>query len=82
MYALYNYGGIYLDMDVEVLKCFDPLLELHTFVCWQKEMSGLEVAAFGSEKHAEWLKDCLSYYKIALLSKMMALLIQKFCLLL
>ena len=61
--ALYNYGGIYLDMDVEVLKCFDPLLELHTFVCWQKEMSGLEVAAFGSEKHAEWLKDCLSYYK-------------------
>ena len=32
-------------MDVEVLKCFDLLLELHTFVCWQKEMSGLEVAA-------------------------------------
>lgn len=27
-YALYNYGGIYLDSDVEVLKPFDDLLEL------------------------------------------------------
>ena len=23
-YALYNYGGIYLDSDVEVLRSFDP----------------------------------------------------------
>ena len=26
LYALYNYGGIYLDCDVEVLKSFDELL--------------------------------------------------------
>lgn len=30
LYALYNYGGIYLDSDVEVLKSFDPLLDLPT----------------------------------------------------
>ena len=26
LYAIYTYGGIYLDMDVEVLKSFNPLL--------------------------------------------------------
>ena len=31
LYALYNYGGIYLDSDVEVLKSFDDLLELPYF---------------------------------------------------
>ena len=62
LYALYNYGGIYLDMDVEVLKSFDPFLELKTMVCWQKDMGGLEVAVFGAEKNAAWLKDCLAYY--------------------
>lgn len=62
LYALYNYGGIYLDMDVEVLKTFDPLLQLHTMLCWQKGADGLEVATFGAEKGAEWIADCLSYY--------------------
>lgn len=26
LYAVYNYGGIYMDMDVEVIKSFNPLL--------------------------------------------------------
>ena len=30
-YALYNYGGIYLDSDVEVLKSFDDLLNQDFF---------------------------------------------------
>ena len=63
LYALYNYGGIYLDMDVEVLKSFDPLLELKSFMCWQNEMPGLEVAAMGSEKGAPWIKMCLDRYE-------------------
>lgn len=63
LYALYNYGGIYLDMDVEVLKNFDSFLDLKTFVCWQNEMPGLEVAAMGAEKQAEWLKLCLDRYE-------------------
>lgn len=62
LYALYKYGGIYLDMDVEVLKTFDPLLQLHTMLCWQKGTDGLEVATFGAEKGATWIADCLSYY--------------------
>lgn len=62
LYAVYNYGGIYLDMDVEVLKSFNPLLELKTMICWQNEWPGLEVAAFGAEKGCSWLKDCLDFY--------------------
>ena len=33
LYALYNYGGIYMDMDVEVLKTFNPFLKLSTMIC-------------------------------------------------
>lgn len=64
LYALYNYGGLYLDMDVEVLKSFNPFLNLQTMLCF--ENSGdrrLEVAAFGAEKASPWIKTCLNYYE-------------------
>ena len=64
LYALYHYGGIYLDMDVEVLRPFDDLLDLKTMICF--ENSGdkrLEVAAFGVERHSPWIKACLDYYE-------------------
>ena len=63
LYALCKYGGIYLDSDVEVIKSFDPLLELKTFICWQRDIGGLEMAVVGAEKGAEWVQICLSYYK-------------------
>ncbi len=63
LYALYNYGGIYLDMDVEVCKSFDPFLTLNSMLCWQKSLGGLEVAAFGVEPKAEWVKKCLDEYE-------------------
>lgn len=62
LYALYNYGGIYLDTDVEVLQSFSPFLKLNTFMCWQNGQAGLEVAAMGAEKGCLWLRDCLNYY--------------------
>lgn len=62
LYALYNYGGIYMDMDVEVLKTFTPFLSLNTMICWQNGTPGLEVAAMGVEKGAYWIKCCLDYY--------------------
>lgn len=62
LFALYNYGGIYLDTDVEVVKDFAPFLSLNTMMCWQNQQAGLEVAAFGVEKHSRWVKDCLDYY--------------------
>lgn len=61
-YALYNYGGIYLDSDVEVLKKFDDLLNLNTFMGF--EYTGIpEAAVIGAEKGSDWVKDCLDWYK-------------------
>lgn len=62
MYALYNYGGIYLDSDVEVISKFDDLLQLHTMVCNQNKLRGLELAAFGAEAGCEWIGLILDEY--------------------
>lgn len=62
LYAVYNYGGIYLDSDVQVLKSFDPFLCLETMIGWQCNKDGLEIACFGAEKGTEWVRKCLDYY--------------------
>lgn len=60
-YALYNYGGIYLDADVEVLKSFNSLLHLKYFI--GEEAGGdVEAAVIGAEKGLNWIKECLDYY--------------------
>lgn len=64
MFALYTMGGIYLDMDVEVLKSFDDLLELNYFICNERDAFPCpEVAAFGTEKGCEWVKIMMDYYQ-------------------
>lgn len=63
LYALYNYGGIYLDSDVEVLKSFDEFLHLPYFAGTESGPDGIEMAAIGAEKGTWWLKDMLDYYK-------------------
>ena len=50
MYALYTMGGIYMDMDVEVLKSFDDLLDRKYFLCYERGSIHPEVATFGVEK--------------------------------
>ena len=35
LYALYHYGGIYLDLDVEILKPLDDLLENDFFISYE-----------------------------------------------
>lgn len=62
LYALYNYGGFYLDTDVEVINSFDDFLALNTMICNQNSMPGMEVAAFGVEKGSQWIKYCLDSY--------------------
>lgn len=61
-YALYHYGGIYLDSDVEVLRNFDDLLHLPYFL--GAEYAGtIEAAVMGAEKNSDWVKECLDYYE-------------------
>ena len=67
LYALYNYGGFYLDMDVEVLKSFDTLLNHHLMLGY--DSAGFpEVAAFGAEKENDWIGLCLEEYNQKTLS--------------
>lgn len=63
LYALYHFGGIYLDCDVEVLRPFDDLLGLPYFVGHEAFEGRLEVAAFGAEKGTDWVGRCLAYYE-------------------
>lgn len=61
LYAVYHEGGIYLDSDVEVLKSFDSLLHLKSFI--GTEATGdFEPATFGAESYCEWVGLCLEYY--------------------
>lgn len=62
LFAVYHYGGIYLDTDIEVLKSFDDLLDRPYFVGEEGE-SVIEAGVFGAEKNADWLKKCLDYYE-------------------
>jgi len=61
LYALYHYGGIYLDSDVFVYKPFEPLLQLPYFI-GEDYTHYFEPAIIGSEKGSEWIKICLDYY--------------------
>jgi len=65
LWAVHNYGGIYLDSDVEVLKPFDDLLELPYFIGEEpfNTRNVPNLATFGTEKDCSWIKDCFSYYK-------------------
>lgn len=63
LYALYNYGGIYLDSDVEVLKSFDDLLDLPYFIGKENTPSGIEAATIGCEKGFSLMGEMLQRYE-------------------
>lgn len=70
-FAVYKYGGIYLDTDVEVFKSFDDLLNNRMFIGQEackyylngKLFTGLASHCFGAEAEHPYLKLCLYYYK-------------------
>lgn len=62
-YALYNYGGIYLDSDVEVLKSFNDLLANPYFMCHEYKNSVIEAAIIGAKKNHPFFEYMLKYYE-------------------
>ena len=63
LYAVYKYGGFYLDCDVEVLKDFSPLLELNYVLSIENSNSGyIEAATFGAHAGDLYLKKCMEKY--------------------
>lgn len=71
LYALYNFGGIYLDTDVLVYKSFDDLLNNKAFIGRENSyhLDGRRAVRYltshcmGGEKGHPFFKACLEYYK-------------------
>ena len=61
LYALYTFGGIYMDTDVEVIKNLDDLLELPAFSGFESEKE-IPTGIMASEQHGAWAKEMLAYY--------------------
>ena len=62
VYALYHYGGIYLDTDIEVLKSYNAFLHLNVMLGLDHTSNNCEVATWGAEKGAGYLKKILDFY--------------------
>jgi len=60
-YALYNYGGIYLDTDVLILKDLEPLLNDNAFVGFESPDYPF-TAVFGAIKKHPFLKKIIDSY--------------------
>jgi mannosyltransferase OCH1-like enzyme len=61
-HALFHFGGIYLDSDVEVLRPFDTLLELPYFLGLERTGKP-EAATMGAEPGTPWVGDCLESFR-------------------
>jgi len=62
LYALYNYGGIYMDTDVQVIKKFDDLLLNEGFMGFEdKEL--ISTAVIGASKGNQLIKEWMETYK-------------------
>lgn len=64
LWALEQFGGVYLDTDVEVLKPFEPLLANASFIGFEESKAKtLGTNVIGAEPHSNWICDMLLYYE-------------------
>ena len=69
LHAVYTYGGIHLDMDVEVVKPFDDLLFTDCMIAREDYNTTphttirIEGACFGAVKGHPFIKQCLAFYR-------------------
>lgn len=61
LYALYNYGGVYMDTDVEVVQPLDDFLECEAFSGFEKK-DCVPTGIMASEKGNLVIKDLLDEY--------------------
>ncbi|MCF0147979.1 MAG: mannosyltransferase [Clostridium sp.] len=60
LWVLYNYGGIYLDTDMEVLKPLDNLLENSSF--GGLEDNEIAFGIWGCRRYDKFISEVLKYY--------------------
>lgn len=61
LYALYNYGGIYMDTDVEVIRNLDEFLKHDAFSGFEDEKY-VPTGIMASKKKNQIIKELLDYY--------------------
>jgi mannosyltransferase OCH1-like enzyme len=59
--VIYEFGGIYLDTDVDIKKSFDKFLDNNMFLGFMFDCT-LSTAIFGAKKHNEIIKNLLTLY--------------------
>ena len=63
LWALEQYGGVYVDTDVKVLKSYEPLLNDTAFSGLEESKTHLPgTCVMGCEPHCKWVKDMLALY--------------------
>ena len=62
LYAMYNYGGIYMDTDVEVVRNLDEFLIHQGFSGFESETQ-IPTGIMAGEKNFALFKELLSYYE-------------------
>lgn len=69
LWIIYNYGGIYLDTDVQIIKNFDPLLNFPAFAGFEYGTTGQEGKylvnlgqGFGAEPHNPIIGEQMHFY--------------------
>lgn len=60
--VLFDYGGIYMDTDVEVVKSLDSLLTNKAFSGFEDDKN-IPTGTMGSEKGNKWIRLLLDYYE-------------------
>ncbi len=64
LFALYQYGGIYLDTDVLAFKSFEPLLKYNAFAGFEgSKYCPVGTCVIGSEAYGEWVRKQLTDYE-------------------
>ena len=63
LWALEQYGGVYVDTDVMVLRSYEPLLGDTAFIGMEESQAHLPgTCVMGCEPRCRWVKDMLSLY--------------------
>ena len=63
LYALYTEGGVYMDTDVEVLKSFEPLLNLSGFIGFEgSKTKPIGTGTIACERGNVWAKSQMDEY--------------------
>lgn len=63
LYAIYNYGGIYMDMDMELIQPFKPDLFSHGLNLGLEPGGGIEGAFIAGEKGHPIIKQLMNIYE-------------------